>query len=131
MRIIAFTLAVTMAIIPIASADSYLCIAENAARVQHTIDTVLPPSSGTTDFRIVVRNEGLFQFGEDLVWLPVCTFRDDGSPISCKAESPYWGGYFSMNENNVFTLVRLTAGANESGEQTMMLTNYAGSCSRI
>lgn len=111
-----------------AIADTYLCISELSAGVKYSLTDVIDAGSGKSSYKVVIKETGLYEFGVDYSLLPKCTYRENGKPIMCEANEPYWAGTFIMNENNVFTLTRQANLLNSDNKEILV---YAGKCAEI
>ncbi len=106
--------------------DTYLCVGEKTAWVSSKEGTVLESDSGTNSQKWIVSDEGLKEFGSELVILNECTL-DEGRPTWCERTGEGEFGSFSMNYHNLFTLFSFTIDA----EYTVIDFIVKGKCSKL
>ena len=115
---------------PLAVADTYLCLGEETAVIEHTYGTepadILSAESHTSTDKFVVREEGVFFFGSDApIFSFSCAVRQ-GYIMKCGAGD----NYFNIFSNNVF-LTHFIWTAEDVKQGYARSTSIAGKCSKI
>lgn len=125
MKSIALIIILSMLSLP-AHAEVWFCVAEYIAFVTDKDGKVTDAGSGLNNSKFLVDERGVHEFGVDAAILDKCIWHE-GRPTSCEWSGQNYGGYFSMNKENVFTLAYIKGDTDDTISDIIV----KGKCSRI